>query len=281
MTSTSNSAAKPVPPQMPYMDGMLEHIAQGDSQADVMWGRHLHWGYWDDPSTADGTAADFAAAAERLTQLVLDAAQITDGMRVIDCGCGIGGAVASLNERFSDVRLTGVNIDERQLAVARERVQARPGNEVDFVHADACDLPFESESADAVIAVECIFHFPSRRRFLREARRVLRPGGRLALTDCVPVARALPVLARPRAKMTFYGQMNQAPTPVFAYKILARALSMRIRDKDITLGTLPTYDVVRDWADRIGPEGREHTDLLGELFRRGQVRYRLMSFEKL
>jgi hypothetical protein len=76
---------------------------------------------------------------------------------------------ASINERFSDVRLTGVNIDERQLAVARQRVQARPGNSVDFIHADACELPFEDSSMDAVIAFECIFHFPSRRRFLREA----------------------------------------------------------------------------------------------------------------
>ena len=55
---------------------------------------------------------DFAEAGERLTDLVIDAAHIADGMRVIDCGCGIGGTTGVINERFSRVRLTGVNIDE-------------------------------------------------------------------------------------------------------------------------------------------------------------------------
>jgi len=84
MTPTSNTPAEPGPaPSMPYIDGMLKHIAEGDSEADVIWDRHLHWGYWEDPSKADGTPADYAAAAERLTGLVLDAAKISDGMRVI------------------------------------------------------------------------------------------------------------------------------------------------------------------------------------------------------
>src|SRR5689334_17366795 len=98
----SNTAAEPgSPPTMPYIDGILKQIADGDPEAEVLWQRHLHWGYWEDPAKADGSATDFAAAAERLAHMVFDAAGIDDGMRVIDCGCGIGGAIASLNERFS------------------------------------------------------------------------------------------------------------------------------------------------------------------------------------
>jgi ubiquinone/menaquinone biosynthesis C-methylase UbiE len=44
-------------------------------------------------------------------------------------------------------------------------VLPRPGNAVHFVHGDACRLPFASAVFDRVLAVECIFHFPSRRQF--------------------------------------------------------------------------------------------------------------------
>ena len=112
----------------PYFDVLLQRIRSGDERARVAFGRHVHWGCWPEPERADGSPQDYADAAERLCRKVCDAAGVRDGMRVLDVGCGLGGTVASLNERFSGLDLVGVNIDPRQLASRRETVRPMNGN---------------------------------------------------------------------------------------------------------------------------------------------------------
>ncbi|MEM9006568.1 MAG: methyltransferase, partial [Cyanobacteria bacterium P01_F01_bin.86] len=92
----------------------------------------VHWGYWPQPNQADGSVKDFALAAERLCRRVCKAANIQEGDRVLDVGCGFGGTIASLNEHFQQLHLTGLNIDPRQIERANQQVLPLANNVIVF-----------------------------------------------------------------------------------------------------------------------------------------------------
>lgn len=271
---------------MPYIDFLLEKLWQGDGDFVQAFGRHLHWGYWD--GRAAGTLADFAEAAERMTRRMCQAAGIRNGMRVLDAGCGLGGTLASLNVRFADLAMVGLNIDGRQLDWARQHVLPKGRNAVGFIQANACRLPFADRSFDVVLAVECIFHFPSRTRFLREAHRVLRPGGRLTLSDFVPRGAALPALALllpffSGAFTRFYGNLK-APCTLSRYRALARrARFSALAYDDITSHTLPTYAALRRFRRKREAHGADEaraTGCIEWMSRAGLVRYVILSCDR-
>jgi len=116
--------------ELPYMDFFLEAFEEGDSEVIKSFGRHAHWGYWEAPTEANGSGEDFAKAAEKMCSQVYVAANVGNGQSVLDVGCGFGGAIASINEGFTNMKLVGLNIDERQLERARNEVKAAESNQV-------------------------------------------------------------------------------------------------------------------------------------------------------
>ncbi|XXX82542.1 methyltransferase domain-containing protein [Sorangium sp. So ce134] len=276
------------PVALPYFDLLLEALRRDNPVVAAVFGRHVHWGYWPDPRVADGSVTDFVTAAERLCVRVCDAGGARDGQRILDVGCGFGGTLMSLNERLSSVELVGLNIDPRQLERARREVQARPGNRVDLQEGDACRMPFPDAWFDVVLAVECAFHFESRARFLAEARRVLRPGGRLALCDFVPAPVMAPFVAPSKRLLRVYlerfsGQSDFSAT-LDRYRALGREAGLSpVHEEDITRGTLPTYPVVRrvlrelDRQVGVAVAGAAAMELASRL---GLLRYVVLAFER-
>lgn len=99
---------------------------------------------------------------------------------VLEVGCGQGGGSAFVFERFGPRSLTGLDVAKTAVQRCRSRY-ARPG--LEFVVGDAEDLPFPDGTFDAVLSVESSHCYPDVPQFLREVRRVLRPGGLLLLAD--------------------------------------------------------------------------------------------------
>lgn len=270
---------------MPYFDILLDQLNSGEPSVQKVFGRHVHWGYWTNPDEADGTVEDFAIAAENLCQRVYNAAAVQENDRLLDAGCGFGGTIASLNEQFQNLNMIGLNIDPRQLERARQQITPLANNKITFIEGDACQLPFDDNSLDTILAVECIFHFPSRELFFQEAQRVLRPGGHLGICDFVstPIFKALQqflaIFTNPMISGTF-GRADSCVT-LSDYRALAQKTGFQLAShEDITRQTLPTYPVVCRVFNHAGfSKAAQDVAAVEKISRVGLLHYLILSFK--
>jgi ubiquinone/menaquinone biosynthesis C-methylase UbiE len=224
-----------------------------------------------------------------MSERVLDAAAVAPGQRLLDVGCGFGGTLAVANQRHERMRLVGLNIDPRQLEIARRNVVARDGNTLEFVEGDACAEPFADGSFDRITAVECVFHFPSRDTFFQEARRVLVPGGLLALSDFVqppyvwshtPLRFVYRMRANRRASA--WGSVNGLDSTVPFYRALAQrhGFELVVAD-DVTRNTLPTHPVVARLSERLNPDVVAEVKDIELVMRLKLASYQVLAFRRL
>jgi SAM-dependent methyltransferase len=130
---------------------------------------------WSDATRASGYVELFASASDQAIDSLLDAAGATPDLKVLDLCCGQGNVSEALLSRGCEV--VGIDFSPAMLAFARGRAP-----KATFIESDAQDLPFDDAEFDVVVSNLGVCHVPDQPRALVEARRVLRPGGKFAMT---------------------------------------------------------------------------------------------------
>lgn len=122
-----------------------------------------------------------AAMGADVTAAIVQFAAAEAGMQVLDLACGTGEPAISLAaEVGAQGQVIGIDLNPELLEVARGRAQQRKLNNIQFQQTDAQRLPFPDASFDLVTSRFGVMFFDNVVRALKEARRVLRPGGRVA-----------------------------------------------------------------------------------------------------
>lgn len=138
-----------------------------------VWGMDVHHGLWE----ADVT--DPKVASVRLTDMVIDKAEIAEGSQVVDIGCGYGETARRIVER-KKAKVTAMTVSESQHRVAQSLTP--PGCQPEVLLQDWLENELPDNFADTIVSIECLIHIPDKAEFFRQVRRVLKPGGRAVIT---------------------------------------------------------------------------------------------------
>lgn len=112
---------------------------------------------------------------------------VREGERVLDLCCGAGASVVPAAHAVGPSgRVVGVDIADPLLALARERLTREGLTNTELVRSDATSTGYADGSFDVVVCVFGVFFVADMPAFVREMWRMVRPGGRLAVTTWGP-----------------------------------------------------------------------------------------------
>jgi tocopherol O-methyltransferase len=136
----------------------------------------LHFGYYDEKATKH------EQAIFRVNEVLADWANVTEGTKVLDAGCGLGNTSLWLAQNRK-AKVTGITLVQKQVDTAYALAKKQNIIGADFLVADYLQTPFENNSFDVVWACEALCHAPDKSLFYKEAFRILKPGGRLVIAE--------------------------------------------------------------------------------------------------
>jgi ubiquinone/menaquinone biosynthesis C-methylase UbiE len=215
--------------------------------------------------TRDAIQRQFGAAASRYAtssyhqaspdlEAMLTAGECSGRERVLDVGTGTGHTALAFAPHVAEV--VGVDFTAAMLDQARRLASERNVSNVRFDEGDAMQLPYDDASFDLVTCRVCAHHFADPSAAVREAARVLKPGGRFLLVDSVA--------PEDPAEDTFFNaiELLRDRSHVRNYRIsewhqMLRAAGMESEH----LGTFAVPMDFDAWVERIGTPDAERAAL--------------------
>ena len=128
-------------------------------------------------------------------------AAITADDHVLDVCAGMGGPARYIAWK-TGCKVTGLDLTASRVAGAQALTEAaRLGAQVDFVHGNALEMPFDAAQFTCIISQEAFAHIPNKRQLIGQCERALAPGGRMVFSDIM----SHQALGRPDAQKLFDG----------------------------------------------------------------------------
>merc|ERR1719197_2120542 len=103
-------------------------------------------------------------------------------LKILDCGCGIGGTSRYIAKKVGDKgSVTGITLSKEQVKRGTQLCSERNISNCELRVMNALNMEFPDNSFDVVWACESGEHMPDKKRYVEEMARVLKPGGRIVI----------------------------------------------------------------------------------------------------
>ena len=175
------------------------------------------------------------------------------GRNFLDIGCGTGDVAVAIPRQEPAARVTGIDPSAGMLALATAKVrQAGLADRVILKVGDATALPFPDASFDGIVCAFCLRNIANRRTALAEMRRVLRPGGKLAILE----------LTAPRNRLLkgIHNLYTRKIIPLMGWILSQKNAYQYLAD---SIDHFPPAPVIVDELVKAGFAGSDHRSLTG------------------
>ena len=137
----------------------------------------IHYGVWDEHTS------NFQEALQNTNTKMAALASVQQNSKVMDAGCGVGGAAFFLANQFGCF-VDGISLSERQIELAKEHsISLNLQESTHFSVASYYETPFDNHVFDLIWACESLCYADDKNNFFAEANRILKPGGKIVLSD--------------------------------------------------------------------------------------------------